>query len=199
MQHHLASLIGDHGYWVTFVGALLEGETILALAGLAAERGYLHLPLLMAIGAVGGFTGDQIYFLIGRRAGPRLLARYPRFQPRARRVAAMIERYPELAVIGVRFLYGLRTVGPAAIGMSRIAWWHFAALNAIGAALWSVCWIGAGYLTGETVEMLLGTLRHAERKLFAVAGVVAVVVTIYLHWRRRRNASRPTGDDGSRR
>ena len=197
MHHHLASLIGDHGYWVTFVGALLEGETILALAGLAAERGFLQLPLLMAIGAVGGFTGDQIYFLIGRRFGTRLLTRYPRFQARAHRVAAMIERYPELAIIGVRFIYGLRTIGPAAIGMSRIAWWHFAALNAIGAAIWSVCWIGAGYLTGETVEMLLGSLRHVERKLFAVAGIVAIVATIYLHWRRRRNAARPADDDGS--
>jgi membrane protein DedA with SNARE-associated domain len=194
MHHHLAALISDHGYWVTFVGALLEGETILVLAGLAAERGYLHLPALIALGAVGGFAGDQIYFFIGRRAGSRLLARYPRFQPRARRVAAMIERYPELSVIGVRFLYGLRTVGPAAIGMSGIAWWHFALLNAIGATVWSVCWIGAGYLAGDAIEMLLGSLRHAERLLFAIAGGIAVVVSIYLRWRRRRGAEREPRD-----
>jgi hypothetical protein len=38
----LGSLIETHGYWVLALGCLLEGETILVLAGLAAERGYLH-------------------------------------------------------------------------------------------------------------------------------------------------------------
>ncbi len=146
-MHHLAPLITEHGYWVTFVGALLEGETILALAGLTAQRGYLHLPLLMVIGAIGGFVGDQIYFAIGRRAGTRLLARFPRFQP-------------------------------------------FSVLNAVGAAIWSVCWVGAGYLTSETVEMMYGNLHHVERVLFAVAAIVALVASIVLHWQRRRNASR---------
>ncbi len=193
-MQHLAPLVSEHGYWVTFVGALLEGETILALAGLAAQRGYLHLPLLMAIGAVGGFAGDQIYFAIGRRWGARLLERFPRFRWRAARVAAMIERHPELAVIGVRFVYGLRTIGPAAIGMSSIPWWHFALLNAAGAAIWSTCWVAAGYVTGETVEMMLGNLRHVERVLFAVAGVVALVATILLRW-RRTNASRRRCED----
>jgi len=188
-MHHLAPLIEEHGYWVTFVGALLEGETILALAGLAAQRGYLHLPALAMLGAIGGFVGDQIYFVVGRRAGARLLERFPRFRPRAARVAAMIERHPELAVIGVRFLYGLRTIGPAAIGMSGVAWWHFALLNAIGASIWSVCWVSAGYLLGETVEMMLGNLRHVEHVLFAVAAIVALAATIVLRW-RRRNASR---------
>ncbi len=192
-MQHLAPLIAEHGYWVTFVGALLEGETILALAGLAAQRGYLHWPALVLLGAIGGFVGDQIYFVIGRRGGARLLERFPRFRSRAARVAAMIERHPELAVIGVRFLYGLRTIGPAAIGMSGIAWWHFALLNAVGAAIWSVCWVGAGYLMGETVEMMLGDLRHVERVLFAAAVIVALAATIVLRW-RRRNASRDSGD-----
>jgi membrane protein DedA with SNARE-associated domain len=189
-MQHLAPLISEHGYWVAFVGALLEGETILALAGLAAQRGYLHLSVLMAIGAAGGFVGDQIYFAIGRHGGARLLERYPRFRPRAARVTAMIERHPELAVIGVRFVYGLRTIGPAAIGMSGIAWWHFALLNALGAAIWSMSWVGVGYLTGETVEMMLGNLRQVERLLFAAAAGLAIVATIGLRWRRRRNSAR---------
>jgi hypothetical protein len=48
-------------------------------------------------------------------------------------------------------------------GMSRIGWLHFAALNAIGAAVWSACWIGAGYVAGTAVEAALGNLKHADR------------------------------------
>jgi len=190
MTQDLASLIPAHGYWVSFAGALLEGETVLALAGLAAHRGYLALPLLIIVGATGGFLGDQVYFALGRRLGLRVFARFPRLEPRAERVAALIERHPELCVIMVRFMYGLRIVGPLAIGMSRIGWLHFAALNALGAAIWSACWIGAGYGAGTAVEAALGNLRHAEHVLFVVALAVAVVATILLRWRRRRVSRR---------
>jgi len=35
----LGTLIGTHGYWVLALGCLLEGETILLLAGFTAHRG----------------------------------------------------------------------------------------------------------------------------------------------------------------
>src|SRR5262245_1845677 len=77
----LASLLQGYGYSVVVVGTVLEGETILALAGLAAHRGYLALPWVIAAAAAGGFLGDQIYFFVGRFYGPRVLARFPKLAP----------------------------------------------------------------------------------------------------------------------
>src|SRR5215510_7415240 len=118
MIEHLAQFIPTHGYWLTFVGALLEGETMLVLAGLAANRGYLILPTLIALGAVGGFLGDQIIFALGRRYGQRMLERFPSLKRRAGQATRLVERYPELSIVAVRFIYGLRIIGPVTIGMS---------------------------------------------------------------------------------
>jgi hypothetical protein len=85
-----SKLVVEHGYLITFFSALIEGETILTLGGLAAHRGYLHLPLLIVLAALGSFLGDQIYFLIGRRFGQRLIARFPRFKPAIRRVECSV-------------------------------------------------------------------------------------------------------------
>jgi membrane protein DedA with SNARE-associated domain len=187
MWDELIRLIPDHGYAVTMLGALLEGETILVLAGLASNRGYLALPNLMVIGAIGGFLGDQFYFAIGRHHGARVLARFPSIGKHAARAASLIERYPELSIVSVRYMYGLRIVGPIMIGMSRIGWVHYAALNALGAILWSVTWVGVGYLAGSAIEALLGNLKRVEHVLFAIALVVVVVATIALHWYRRHS------------
>jgi len=186
MWADLARLIPEHGYWLTLLGALLEGETLLVLAGLASSRGYLALPELVALGALGGFVGDQIYFAVGRRAGARVLARYPRAAAHAGRATSLIERFPELSVVLIRFLYGLRIVGPIAIGMTRIGWLHYAALNALGALAWSAAWLGLGYVAGTAVEALLGDLKHVEHLLFAVALGVLAIASIVLHRRRRR-------------
>src|SRR5262245_51635938 len=104
-MHAVAQFIHSNGYALAFVGAAFEGESVLTLAGLAASRGYLSWQVLVLIGAVGGFLGDQIYFAIGRRFGARILARFPRLHPAARRVDRLIVRYPHLVVLGVRFAY----------------------------------------------------------------------------------------------
>lgn len=183
-----ARLVSDHGYLVTFLGALIEGESVLTLAGLAAHRGYLHLSLLIALASLGSFIGDQVYFLIGRRYGKRLIARFPRFKPAIRRVDTLVVRYAGIAVIAVRFLYGLRTVGPIAIGASRMPWHTFALFNAAGSIAWSAVWLTGGYLIGEFVHMLIGDVRHIELWLFAGVAAAALALGAYFHLHRRAPA-----------
>jgi membrane protein DedA with SNARE-associated domain len=55
-----------------------------------------------------GFLGDQFYFLFGAR----LLRRYPGLAPPIARAHSLLERYDAPLVIGMRFMYGLRTAGP---------------------------------------------------------------------------------------
>jgi membrane protein DedA with SNARE-associated domain len=180
-----ARLVADHGYVITFLGALFEGETVLTLAGLAAHRHYLHLSALIVLASTGSFMGDQIYFMIGRRYGKRLMARFPRFKPAIRRVDALVVRYAGVAVIAVRFLYGLRTVGPIAIGASRMPWHKFALFNALGAVAWSAVWLMGGYLIGELVHMLIGDMRHKEVWVFAGVAAAALSFGAVIHFNRR--------------
>jgi membrane protein DedA with SNARE-associated domain len=155
------------------------------LAGLFAHRGVLHLPLLIALGAIGGAMGDIAYFTLGRRYGDELLERFPRFAPAAQRVQGRIQQFPKLTIFGIRFLYGLRTVGPAVIGSSAVSWPKFLLLNALGALTWSACWVSAGYVLGEAAQRLLHRVMHVEREFFLGALIVALVVTIALRLRRR--------------
>lgn len=179
-------LVADHGYTATFVGSLIEGETVLTVAGLAAHRGYLHFWYLLALASLGSFIGDQAYFLIGRIWGKPLLARYPRFRPAVRRVDTLLVRYAGAAVVAVRFLYGLRTIGPIAMGASRLKWHTFLLYNAVGAVLWSAAWLGAGYFVGELLQQLLGKMKHVEAWLFAGVATVVFAMAVWFHWRRRK-------------
>src|SRR3954449_11918467 len=55
-------LLEQHGYALTFLGSLIEGEVVLVLAGLGAHRGYLQLAWVILLGAVGGFLAGQGLF-----------------------------------------------------------------------------------------------------------------------------------------
>jgi membrane protein DedA with SNARE-associated domain len=189
----LASLLQTYGYPAVFVGSLVEGETILALAAVAAHRGYLALPWVIAVAAAGGFLGDQIYFLVGRFAGDRVLARWPGLRPGAERVHRLLDRYDAPLILGVRFLYGLRTVGPMAIGMSRVHWLRFVLFNLAGAVVWAVLVAAVGYALGEALTRLLGDLERIEEWVFGTILVGGLVLVAWLRRRGRRAAVAAAG------
>ena len=186
MAAEFAPLLAKYGYAATFVGTLLEGETFLILSGLAAYRGYLSMPLLVAVGAAGAFLTDNIFFAAGRLLGPALLKRFSGLAPSVARVHVLVERLPNTAVIGVRFLYGMRTVGPVVIGAGNMPWSRFIVLDALAACLWSTCWVSAGYVLGEAVEPLLAAFTPVGRWVLAGATAATLLLAGVLYLRRRR-------------
>ncbi len=181
----LATLIESHGYWVLALGCLLEGETLLILAGFAAHRGYLKLWAVLAIAAAAGFAGDQFFFWLGRRHGPAILTRWPSLAAQSARVNRLLARYHAGLIVGIRFAYGLRVAGPVLLGASSLSSIRFIIYNALGAALWAVVVGGVGWAFGQAAEKILGDLRHVEIGLIASIAAVGLIVWL-VKWRRSR-------------
>lgn len=189
----VAQLIESYGYLAVAVGAFLEGETVVFVAGAAAARGHLWLPAVVAAAAAGGFVGDQFYFLLGRRWGARLLARFAWLRSGTARARALLERHHTPLILSIRFLYGLRIAGPLAFGMSSVAWRRFAALNLIGAVAWALAITGIGYGFAHLLVLALGHVRPEELWLLLVllaGGVLAGLAAWYRRTARAR-AERP--------
>lgn len=181
---NLGALIEGHGYWVLAIGCLLEGETLLILAGFAAHRGYLNGGAVLAIAAAAGFAGDQIYFWLGRRHGPAILSRWPSLAAQSARVDRLVARYHVGVIVGIRFAYGLRVAGPVLLGASNLSAIRFVVFNALGAVLWAALVGGAGWVFGQAAERVLGDLRHVE--IWLLGGLVAVGLSVW--WVRRRRS-----------
>ena len=194
----LQSLIETYGYWAILLGTFLEGETILVLGGWAAHLGYLSLPGVMLSAFVGSFTGDQLYFYIGRRYGPRLIARRLSWQANADRVYAILARHETFLILTFRFYYGLRNVTPFVIGASQISRRRFFILNFIGAAIWAVTVGAGGYYFGHAMRALFADIARIELYALgalAAAGVALWVVSIVRRRRRAREKLRATAGD----
>jgi membrane protein DedA with SNARE-associated domain len=184
MDHSLlAHLLQQYGYLAVLAGALLEGETILLIAGFAAHRGYLDFGGVVAVAAVGGFLGDQAFFWLGRLRGKTVLVRWPKVRMHAGKVNALLARHHAWIIVGIRFMYGLRVAGPVLIGMSEVGALRFAAFNLAGAVLWAALISGAGYLFGQALELVLGNIKRYEE--LALAAVVAVGILMWGYHRFR--------------
>jgi membrane protein DedA with SNARE-associated domain len=186
-------LLVNYGYWAVFIGCLLEGETILILGGLAAHQTSLQLLDVILIATLGGMLGDQILFWTGRYFGPRILPKLHRQQSAIDRVSDLIKRYPTASVFSVRFLYGMRLIGPLVIGASRLSPIRFALINLLGAAVWATLFAMGGYWAGEALEHLLGNLKPYRLPIFIGVVVLAAGVALYRHHRAKVEAARSHG------
>ena len=179
----LPGLIDSYGYIAVAIGAFLEGETVLALAGLAAYRGYLDFYTVVVVAMICGFAGDQFYFFLGRRKGARILERFPHARERAHRFDDLLRRFHAPLIVLIRFMYGFRIIGPVLLGMGRVPSWKFIVYNFIGAAIWAPLIAGIGYLFGEIVQTVLHDVKKVEIYLFATILGVGVIAFLW-HWRR---------------
>ncbi|MGE5094217.1 MAG: DedA family protein [Betaproteobacteria bacterium] len=186
MSIDLPGLIDTYGYLAVLIGAFLEGETILALAGLAAYRQYLDFTMVVLVALLAGFAGDQFYFFLGRRKGSQILQRFPGAHERAIRFDQMLSRWHAPLIIAIRFMYGFRIVGPVLLGMGRVPAWKFMLYNFIGACIWAPLIAGLGYLFGNIIETLIADLKSFELWAFGALIVIGAGSFIVHHIRARR-------------
>ncbi|RLM15886.1 hypothetical protein BIY27_03645 [Gibbsiella quercinecans] len=182
----LAHYISEYGYWALFFGCLAEGETITLLGGIAAHEGLLHWPWVIAVVAFGGTLGDQLLYFAGRRYGERVISRLKGQQQRITRAQRLITRHPMLFVIGVRFMYGFRIIGPVLIGASKLPPSRFVPLNILGAILWATLFVMLGYFGGRAMEHIVAGFDKKLSSLLFFALVILVMLLVRHWWRRRK-------------
>lgn len=179
------TLITHYGYAALVIGSMAEGETVTLLGGVAAHQGLLKFSLVVVAVALGGMMGDQILYLLGRCYGGKILRRFPRYHTKIGHAQKMIQRHPYLFVIGTRFMYGFRVVGPLLIGASRLPPKIFLPLNIVGALVWALLFTTLGYLGGEVIAPWLHDLdQHLRHGVWLILAVVLVVGVRW--WLKRR-------------
>ena len=185
----LEHIIRTYGYLSIFIWTLFEGETILILAGFLAHSGYLTLPGVIIAAFMGSLSADQILFHLGRRYGASILAKRPVWRIRAEKALRLTEKVRIPLMIVFRFLYGLRTITPYALGMTTVSSVRFLVFNTIGAIAWAATFAGGGYLFGTALEVMLGDIKRYERTillLILVAGITLWIVHELLYRRKAK-------------
>jgi undecaprenyl-diphosphatase len=186
--------LGHWGYWVIFLGAMLEsaaflgvlvpGESLVLVAGFIAAQGLLDLGDLIWVVAIGATLGDSIGYELGRLLGRPWLLRYGRrvgVKPaRLDQVDAFFVRHGGKSVFLGRFVGFARALVPFIAGSSRMSYRLFLPYNALGAVLWSVAVVLLGYLLGASWQL---AARWMGRASAILGGLLLFILGLGWLWR----------------
>lgn len=184
----IESFIAQYGLAAIFLGAAFEGETSVVTGGLLAHQHLLPLWGSAAAAVTGSFAADQLFFFAGRHYRDTKRVRRIAEKPAFAKALDTLDRHPTVFILGFRFLYGLRTISPIAIGTSHVPARTFMVLNAISATVWGVLFTILGYVFGDGLIELVDKVMP-KQKLVGVAILVAVAalaIAGFRFWRRRR-------------
>lgn len=184
----IETAIAQYGLLAVFLGAGIEGETAVVTGGFLAHQHLLPLGGVMIAAAAGSLLADQALFFIGRHYREHPRVRTIATRPAFAKAWAMLERYPRRFIFAFRFLYGLRTVSPLAIGTSSVPARVFLLLNLLAATVWAVGATAIGYVFGHGIEMIFGRLRRIEH-VAGAAGALIVIALATVWFVRRRTIS----------
>ena len=177
-------LIARYGYGLVSgviclesMGIPLPGESLMIATALyAAATGNISIGWVVLAAALGAIVGDNLGFMIGRRAGPPVLERYgPRIGltlPRQRLGQFLFLRHGGKVVFLGRFVAFLRTFAAVLAGANRMPWGRFLVWNALGGTFWTCLYGFGAYLLGNQVHRLVGPFG-------IITGVIAAGVVIW--------------------
>ena len=89
-------------------------------------------------------------------------------------------RYGLPVLCVAKFVPGLDAVMPPLAGAEGVSLAAFLALDAIGALLWSVCYVGLGYVFSNQLELSIRWVQHFGT---ALGIAIAVPIVLYAGWR----------------
>lgn len=176
MEELLIELIKTYGYIILFLWCMLEGEMALIMGGILSHTGDMNVGLAIFIAGLGGFAGDQLYFYIGRY-NKNYITKKLRSQRRKFAIAHLLmKKYGSPIIFIQRYLYGLRTILPMSIGLTRYSARKFAIINLFSAWAWAAITIIPAYFLGEHILDILGIAKEHWYYALPVVGMFLAIV-----------------------
>lgn len=181
---NLEHLILQYGLVAVFIGAAVEGDLTLILAGVAAHLGYFPFPLALAVATAGGFVGDLAWYGLGRFRGPRFRAGRL-YQRAGHRIEELARRLGAAELVASRFVYGTKAASMVFWGLHGMSLPRFLLIDGIGCVLGSLVFTALGYAVSGSATVLLGRVRRLQLWLLGAVLVGAVLVFV-IHWAAKK-------------
>jgi len=213
IDQHLVRLANTMGGWVyallflivfaetgLVVTPFLPGDSLLFAVGTlcAVEGSPLNVYAVSLLLFVAAVLGDAVNYQIGYRVGPKVFksdtSRWLN-KKHLLKTQEFYERYGGKAIIIARFVPVIRTFAPFVAGVGQMRYRRFVAFNVIGAALWVLLLVPAGYLFANVPFVK----KNFEVVILMIIGlsVMPVVIEILREWRAsKKKAPAPLPEQG---
>ena len=152
---------------------------IVAAAGVFSYLGHMNLTLALIVASLANFMGDNFLFYLARYHKKEVMPYFKKHRRYLAMATVIMRRYGRYAVFVQKFIYGVKTLVPLVMGMSKYPFTRFVFYNFFASILF-VCVIGIGaYFARDTVIMLFEKIKkHPWIAPLFLGAIVALILYV---------------------
>lgn len=167
------------GYIILFLYSLGGGLVALIGAGVLSFMGKMDLTLSITIAFIANFIGDGLLFYMARYHKREMMEYLSKHKRKLAFSHLLLKRRGALIIVVKKFIYGLKTLIPLAVGLTKYDFWKFSLYNAVGAFIWAVIVGGGSYLFGGAI--IEGFKMVSDKPYLAPATLVIVGGSVWFY------------------
>ncbi|QKJ22534.1 DedA family protein [Poseidonibacter lekithochrous] len=166
----MEDLIRDWGYIALFAYSFGGGFVGLVFAGVLSYAGDLNLYISILVAGTANFLGDQFLFFLARKNKSYAKDMMSKYGRKIALAHIMMRKYGSLVVFIQKYIYGIKTLIPLAMGLTKYSAVKFTIFNVIATMLWGLVVGYASYTAGEYI------LSAADDFKYIGLGIIAVIL-----------------------
>jgi len=185
MEDMLSNLV-TYGYIGLFLYSLGGGFVALMAAAVLASQGKMDLGVVMAVAFVANFVGDTLLFYMARYHKADMMNYLRKHRRKLALSHILMKRHGYWVIYMQKFVYGIKTLIPLAIGITKYPFFTFTINNFFATIVWTVV-VGYGsYLAGNV--LMSGYEVVADRPYLApvILVTIAGAIWLYMSWATKK-------------
>jgi len=167
----------------SFGGSLV----VTAAAGVLSFMGEMNLFLSLAIGIIFNYIGDMFLFYLGKYQKKDIK---PYFEKHKRKLALstlILRKYGVWAIFIQKFLYGIKTLVPISMALSRYDFKKFGFYNIFASIFFVTVIMVSAYYAGGTIKALFNYFKEYPWVPFVLlASVLGIIWYAMEHLTKKR-------------
>ncbi len=143
------SNLATYGYIGLFLYSLGGGFVALIGAGVLSFMGKMDLSLVILIAFVANALGDIMLFYMARYQKGMMMEGLRKHRRKLALSHVLMKKYGSWIIFFQKFVYGIKTLIPIAIGLTKYDFKKFAILNVLSSAVWALVFGLGSYYSGR--------------------------------------------------
>lgn len=173
----MLSNLENYGYVILFLYSFGGGFLALMGAGVLSYTGHMDLTSSILIAFVANFIGDFVLFYMGRYNKKDVMAYMHKHKRKLALSHLLMKKHGSWVIFLQKYVYGVKTLIPLAIGITKYDMKKFAILNLFASAIWALV-VGLGsFMAGEAITSAYEVI--SQRPYIAPLILLSIVGTIW--------------------
>ncbi|PAF49390.1 hypothetical protein BKH41_01610 [Helicobacter sp. 12S02232-10] len=167
------------GYLILFLYCMGSGYVGIVVAGILSSLGSMDIGISILVAFLGNTFGSSVLAFLGRYQKSEIFKYFSKHRRKVALVHIWMKKYGIWLIFINKYIYGVKTIVPIAIGLSKYDLKKFLILNAFSCGIWAVFLGMVSFFASEFIKRIFSAASDMPY-LMPLIFIVFVVVIWFL-------------------